>query len=108
GPALGGWGVPTFARPLTRMARLFASIPPRIAEAMRARPDLVGGTGADDTDLMLALPGWIAKRGAEGLFCAVSPDGVGWTFKVEDVTFRRRVRVAERQPEARLAEPRPT
>jgi L-asparaginase II len=70
------------------MSRLFASIPLRIAEAMRSRPDLVGGTGADDTDMMLAMPGWIAKRGAEGLFCAVSPDGVGWTFKVEDGASR--------------------
>ena len=51
---------------------------------MRARPELVGGSGSDDTDLMRALPGWIAKRGAEGLLCAVSPDGVGFAFKVED------------------------
>jgi L-asparaginase II len=86
--AVDGCGVPTFALPLSRMASLFASTPPRIADAMRARPDLVGGSGADDTDLMLALPGWIAKRGAEGLFCAVSPDGVGWTFKVEDGASR--------------------
>ena len=41
---------------------------------MTAHPDLVGGQGADDTDLMRALPGWAAKRGAEGLFCARSPD----------------------------------
>jgi len=86
--AIDGCGVPTFAMPLTQISSLFASIPPRIAEAMRVRPDLVGGTGADDTDLMLALPGWIAKRGAEGLFCAVSPEGVGWTFKVEDGASR--------------------
>ena len=51
---------------------------------MRARPELVGGDGADDTALMRALPGWIAKRGAEGLLCAVSPDGRGYAFKVAD------------------------
>jgi L-asparaginase II len=56
----------------------------RIAAAMRARPDLVGGEGAADTDLMRALPGWIAKRGAEGLLCAASPDGVGVALKVSD------------------------
>ena len=33
---------------------------------------------------MHALPGWIAKRGAEGLFCAASPDGLGIALKVED------------------------
>jgi L-asparaginase II len=86
--AVDGCGVPTFALPLSRMAILLTETPPRIAAAMRARPELVGGSGADDTDLMLALPGWIAKRGAEGLLCAVSPEGVGWTFKVEDGSSR--------------------
>jgi L-asparaginase II len=33
---------------------------------------------------MQVLPGFIAKRGAEGLLCAVSPDGVGYAFKVAD------------------------
>jgi L-asparaginase II len=56
----------------------------RIAAAMRARPDLVGGEGAADTDLMRALPGWIAKRGAEGLFCAASRDALGIALKVSD------------------------
>jgi L-asparaginase II len=82
--AVDGCGVPTFAIPLGRMAALFAETPPRVAAAMRARPELVGGEGADDTALMQALPGWIAKRGAEGLLCACSPDGVGWALKAED------------------------
>jgi L-asparaginase II len=56
----------------------------RIAAAMRARPVLVGGEGAADTDLMRELPGWIAKRGAEGLLCAASSDGVGIALKVAD------------------------
>jgi len=51
---------------------------------MRARPDLVGGEDAADTDLMRTLPGWFAKRGAEGLFCAVSRDGLGFALKVAD------------------------
>ena len=55
-----------------------------IAQAMRARPDLVGGKGADDTALMQLRPGFVAKRGAEGLLCAVGPDGRGYAFKVED------------------------
>jgi L-asparaginase II len=32
---------------------------------------------------MNALPGWIAKGGAEGLLCA-SGDGIGVALKVED------------------------
>ena len=86
--AVDGCGVPTFAMPLSRMAQLFAGVPPRIVAAMTAHPDLVGGRGADDTDLMRALPGWSAKRGAEGLLCARSPDGEAYAFKVEDGTSR--------------------
>ena len=86
--ATDGCGVPTFAMPLSRMTRLFGDIPPRIVGAMTAHPDLVGGQGADDTDLMRALPGWAAKRGAEGLFCARSPGGEGYVFKVEDGSTR--------------------
>ena len=85
--AVDGCGVPTFAMPLSRMADLFVRVPGRIADAMRTRPELVGGAGADDTDLMRAKPGWYAKRGAEGLLCAAG-DGVAWTLKVEDGNSR--------------------
>jgi len=65
-----GCGVPTFATTLSEAAALFDRVPGRIRRAMQARPELVGGAGADDTDLMRARPELIAKRGAEGLFCA--------------------------------------
>jgi L-asparaginase II len=56
---------------------------------MRARPELVGGsTGAVDTDLMRLRAGWIAKGGAEGLFCAAHEDGRGLALKAEDGAFR--------------------
>jgi L-asparaginase II len=82
-----GCGVPTYAMPLTQMSELFSGTPDRIRRAMTARPELVGGAGADDTDLMRAKPGWFAKRGAEGLLCAAG-DGVAWTLKVEDGASR--------------------
>jgi L-asparaginase II len=82
--AVDGCGIPTFAVPLSRAAALFATVPPRIADAMRSRPELVGGAGADDSELMRTLPGWIAKHGAEGLFCVRSSTGDGFSFKVED------------------------
>jgi L-asparaginase II len=85
--AIDGCGVPTFASQLTCMGALFLTTPARIADAMRARPELVGGRGADDTDLMRAAPGWFAKRGAEGLFCAADGD-VAWVLKVEDGSSR--------------------
>jgi L-asparaginase II len=85
--AVDGCGVPTFSMPLSRMCEVFLRTPPRICEAMAARPELVGGDGADDTDLMRARPGFVAKRGAEGLFC-VSDGDDAWTLKVEDGSSR--------------------
>ena len=55
--AVDGCGVPTVAMPIGRMAERFTTIPTRIVEAMLARPELVGGSAADDTELMHALPG---------------------------------------------------
>ncbi len=88
-----GCGIVTFALPLERMALAFArfeSLPggPRIAAAIRTRPDLVGGPDGADYLLMRAAPGWLAKGGAEGLLCAASPDGTGVALKTEDGASR--------------------
>ena len=88
-----GCGIVTFALPLERAAEAFARLgalsgASRIVEAMTAHPDLVGGVGQADTDLMRALPGWIAKGGADGLGCAAGPDGLGVALKVEDGSHR--------------------
>jgi L-asparaginase II len=85
--------VPTFAVRLHRAAHAFARIAsleggPRVAAAMRAHPDLLRGPVATDVLLIRALDGWIAKGGAEGLFCATSPDGLGLALKVVDGAFR--------------------
>jgi L-asparaginase II len=91
--AADGCGVVTFALPLWRMAHAYArleSLPggDRIAAAMRARPDLVGGPDGADFLLMRAAPGWVAKGGAEGLLCAAGPDGLGVAIKSEDGASR--------------------
>jgi L-asparaginase II len=84
-----GCGVPTFATTLFDAAALLALVPPRIRDAMRARPELVGASeGATDTDLMRLRDGWIAKGGAEGLFCAAHEDGRGIALKAEDGGYR--------------------
>lgn len=84
-----GCGLPTFSTTLAGAARLLSRTPQRIRDAMRARPELVGGsTGAVDTDLMRLRAGWIAKGGAEGLFCAAHEDGRGVALKAEDGAFR--------------------
>ena len=86
--AVDGCGVLTFALPLERIAAAFTHIDERIAAAMRSYPELIRGPGALDTNLMQALPGWTAKGGAEGLFCAASPEGFSVALKVEDGTHR--------------------
>jgi L-asparaginase II len=87
--ATDGCGVVCFAVPLERAAAAFARVAEtRVAAAMRARPELVGGEGATDTELMRTLPGWIAKGGAEGLLCAASPEGLGLALKVADGNSR--------------------
>jgi L-asparaginase II len=84
-----GCGVVCFALTLEQVAGAWSRFEEleggeRVAAAMRARPELVGGDGLADTDLMRALPGWIAKRGAEGLLCASSPEGLGVALKTAD------------------------
>ena len=87
--AVAGCGVPTFATTLQGAAALLTRAPARIRAAMRARPELVGGsTGATDTDLMRLRDGWIAKGGAEGLLCAAHEDGRGIALKAEDGAYR--------------------
>jgi L-asparaginase II len=86
---LDGCGVVCFALPLERAAFAFSRLAEtRIAAAMRARPELVGGDGGTDTELMRTLPGWIAKGGAEGLMCAASADGLGIAVKTQDGNSR--------------------
>jgi L-asparaginase II len=87
--ATDGCGVVTFALPLERVARMFAALEStregaRIADAMRAHPEYVRGSGATDTALMQSLPGAIAKGGAEGLLCGTLPGGIGFALKSVD------------------------
>ena len=91
--AIDGCAAVTFALPLERMAFAFSRLErtaegARVASAMRARPELVGGEDAADTCLMQERPGWVAKRGAEGLFCAVSQDGLAIALKSDDGSSR--------------------
>ena len=96
-----GCGAPVFAVSLTALARGFQRLvdaPPRsferqVADAMRADPELVAGTGQDDTLLMRGVPGLLAKGGAEGVL-AVAVEGVGAVaIKVADGGMRARMPV---------------
>jgi L-asparaginase II len=91
--AVDGCGVVCFALPLEQVALMFSRLEEReggaqVAAAMRAQPQIVGGAGQPDTELMRTLPGWAAKGGAEGLFCAAGPDGLGVAIKSQDGAYR--------------------
>jgi L-asparaginase len=86
-----GCGTVAFALPLATLAAVYARLPeehPRQARAMQAHPELVGGPGTIDTDLMRALPGVVAKTGAEGLQCVSLPEGRGLAVRCEDGAAR--------------------
>jgi len=90
---LDGCGVVCFGIALERAAAAFSRLErldggDRVASSMRARPVLIGGEGATDTELMRAQPEWLAKAGAEGLMCAVSSGGLGLALKVADGNSR--------------------
>jgi L-asparaginase II len=98
-----GCGAPLFTTSLTGLARAFLALVEaapgteerRVADAMRAYPELVAGTGtaAADTHLMRAVPGLLAKSGAEGV-AAVAVPGVGAVaLKIDDGAARARVPV---------------
>ena len=91
--AIDGCGVPTFALSLEQAAHAFTRLPSldggeRVVRAMRAHPHLLRGPVAADAALIRALDGWVAKGGAEGLFCAASSEGLGIALKVTDGAFR--------------------
>jgi L-asparaginase II len=99
-----GCGAPVFAVSLTGLARAFlrlvtggpGSVESAVADAMRANPELVAGTGAEDTGLMRGVPGLLAKGGAEGV-AAVAVPGVGAVaVKIDDGAHRARMPVLVR------------
>jgi L-asparaginase II len=92
GTGIDGCGVVAFAIPLERAAFAFGRLESldggdRVADAMRAHPELVGGEGATDTVLMQTDPGTLAKGGADGLLCA-GGRGAGMALKVADGNSR--------------------
>jgi L-asparaginase II len=87
-----GCGAPLFSTTPAGLARAFARIataPPDTPEgtvgvALREHPWWVAGTGRDVARLAAAVPGLIAKDGAEGVFAAALPDGRAVVVKVLD------------------------
>lgn len=63
----------------------------RVAAAIRSHPEFLGGTGRDVTDLITAVPGLIAKDGAESVYAVGLADGRGVSVKITDGGERARV-----------------
>ncbi|MCC2321005.1 asparaginase [Cellulomonas xiejunii] len=96
-----GCGAPLLSSTLTGLARAFGTIaaaaargdgsaPARVGRAMAAHPWHVGGTGRDVTAFMAAVPGLVAKDGADGVYAAGLPDGGAVALKVLDGSARPR------------------
>ncbi|GAB3968361.1 hypothetical protein GCM10027615_20020 [Plantactinospora veratri] len=92
-----GCGAPLLAVSLTGLARAYLRLvsaepgsPARVvADAMRAYPEMVAGTDdqAYDTRLMAAIPGLLAKSGAEGCSRWRCPGSARW--RPRSTTVRR-------------------
>ena len=90
--AVDGCGAPVMAVTLAGLARAFgamASAPAgtheaEVADAIRANPAYLGGTGRDVTALIEHTPGLIAKDGAESVYAVGLADGRGIALKVAD------------------------
>jgi L-asparaginase II len=94
-----GCGAPQHALSLTGLARGVLSLvqagtgtPGRlVADAMRAHPWLVAGTGREDTELMEAVDGLLVKGGADGVHVAALPGAGAVALKIDDGGDRGRV-----------------
>ena len=102
-PAGDGCGIPTFAVPLSGLARAAACLAApadlaparraallRVAEAMVSRPFMIGGEGRLCSEIVRTTGGAvIAKTGAEGVFIAALRErGLGLALKVADGATR--------------------
>ena len=98
--AVDGCGAPQHALSLRALARAFGALAAsgegpqqRTAEAIRAEPWLLGGTGRDVTSLIEGVPGLVAKDGAEGVWAVGLADGSAVAVKIEDGADRARTPV---------------
>jgi L-asparaginase II len=95
--AVDGCGAPLYAISLYGLARAFGRIAAavedaeaRVAAAIRDHPEYVSGSYRDELELHSAVPGLIAKAGAEAVYAVGLPDGRGVAIKISDGSPRAR------------------
>jgi L-asparaginase II len=94
-----GCGAPQHALSVTGLARGLLSLvradagsqERAVADAMRAEPWFVAGTGREDTGLMQAVPGLLVKGGADGVHVAALPGAGAVALKLDDGGDRGRM-----------------
>lgn len=99
-----GCGAPVLAVSLAGIARAFSRLVEapegtperRVADAMRANPRLIDGTRGPDRRMMTALPGLLAKGGAEGVHVIAAPGVGAVAVKIDDGAGRASTPVALR------------
>jgi L-asparaginase II len=89
--AVDGCGAPLLSSSLTGLARGFRTLAVaetgperRVADAIRRHPAYVSGTTRDERALLTAIPGAIAKAGAEACYALALPDGRAFALKADD------------------------
>jgi L-asparaginase II len=82
-----GCGAPAHVLTLRDLAigfRTLAAMRGRVWRAMTDQPELVGGEERTVTRVMRAVPGAMAKDGAQGVFAIAHPDGWAAAIKIAD------------------------
>jgi L-asparaginase II len=95
--AVDGCGAPLLGTSLRGLARAFSVLATsdraeerRVAGAIRAHPEYVSGTTRDELALLRAIPGAIAKAGAESCYAVALADGRSFALKTDDGAARVR------------------
>lgn len=90
--AIDGCGAPLFGTTVRGIAQAFRALVQAdpetpagaVAAAMREHPFYVGGSGHQNSTLMEAVPGALAKGGAEGVIGVAAADGTAVSMKIVD------------------------
>lgn len=93
-----GCGAPLFSTSLAGLARAFRALvvaadgtpERRLVDAFVAAPAYASGSRRDECALLRAVPGAIAKAGAEACYALALPDGRAVALKIDDGNARAR------------------
>jgi L-asparaginase II len=95
--AVDGCGAPLLSTSLVGLARAFRTLATavdgpekRVADAIRTHPEFTSGTRRDEAALLHAVPGAVAKAGAESCYALGLADGRAVAMKADDGAARVR------------------